>query len=121
MAIRFQLDHDNVYRVEISGLLGEKDFGALQESAAAEISKTGKIRLLIVLDHFVGWAPGKWRDLAFYIQHGADIERIAIVGDERWRGETLMFAGADLRQGAVAYFSPPYRQQAVTWLTQADV
>ena len=46
MAIRFQLDHDNVYRVEISGLPGGNEFGALQQSAAAEISKTGKVRLL---------------------------------------------------------------------------
>lgn len=120
MAIRFQLDHDNVYRVEISGLLGETDFGTLQQSAAAEIKKTGKIRLLIVLNHFTGWAPGNWHNLAFYIQHGADIERIAIVGDERWRSETLMFAGADLRKGAVEYFSPPYRREADTWLSKAD-
>ena len=40
MAIRFQLDPDSLYRVEISGLLGEKNFGAPQQSAAAEISKT---------------------------------------------------------------------------------
>jgi hypothetical protein len=120
MAIRFLLDHDNVYRVEVTGLLGEKEFGALQQSAAAEIRKAGKIRLLIVLDHFAGWAPGNWNSLAFYVQHGDDIERIAIVGDERWRSETMMFAGADLRQGAVMYFAPPYRREAVAWLAQGD-
>ena len=37
MAIRFAHDRDNVYRVEITGLLGEQDFGALQQSAAAGI------------------------------------------------------------------------------------
>jgi len=120
MAIRFLPDHDNVYRVEVTGLLGEKEFGALQQSAAAEIKKAGKIRLLIVLDHFAGWAPGNWNNLAFYIQHGADIERIAIVGDERWRSETMMFAGADLRQGSVMYFAPPYRREAVAWLAQVN-
>src|SRR5438477_7026134 len=120
MAIRFAHDRDNVYRVEITGLLGEQDFGALQQSAAAEIRKTGKIRLMIVLNHFAGWAPGNWHNLAFYIQHGADIERMAIVGEERWRSQTLMFAGADLRQGAVAYFSPPNGRDAAAWLTQAE-
>lgn len=120
MAIRFRHERDNMYRVEISGLLGEKDFEALQQSASAEIQKTGKIRLLIVLDRFAGWAPGKWHNLAFYIRHGADVERMAIVGEERWRTETLMFAGADLRKGAVAYFSPPNRREAATWLTQAE-
>ncbi len=120
MAIRFLRDRDNVYRVEVSGLLGDKEFAALQQSAAAEIEKAGKIRLLIVLDHFSGWAPGNWNDLAFYIQHGVDIERIAIVGDERWRSETMMFAGADLRQGGVMYFAPAYRREAAAWLTQGN-
>lgn len=120
MGVRFQHDHGNVYRVDITGLLGEKDFGTLQQSAEHEIQDKGKIRLLVVLNHFAGWAPGNWRDLAFYIRHGADIERIAIVGEERWRGETLMFAGADLRRGAVQYFSPAYRHEATAWLTQAD-
>ena len=116
MGVRLQYEHDNVYRVDVSGLLGEHDFSVLQQSAAAEIRKAGKIRLLVLLNHFTGWAPGQWRDLTFYITHGADIERIAIVGDERWRRETLMFAGADLRHGAVQFFSPPYRREADAWL-----
>ena len=32
-------------------------------------------------------------DLTFYVKHGEAIERIAIVGDEKWRTESLMFAG----------------------------
>ena len=119
MGVRFQHEQGNVYRADISGLLDDKDFGALQQSAEREIQKNRKIRLLVVLNHFAGWAPGNWHDLAFYIRRGADIERIAIVGDERWRGETLMFAGADLRRGAVQYFSPPYRHEATAWLMQA--
>jgi hypothetical protein len=117
MSVSLQHERDNVYRVDISGMLAERDFGALQQRAELEIRKTGKIRLLVVLSHFVGWAPGKWRDLTFYVRHGADVERIAIVGEERWRSETLMFAGADLRDGAVKYFSPPYRREAAKWLT----
>lgn len=120
MGVRLRHERDNIYRVDISGMLGEVDFGALQQAAAGEIQKTGKIRLLIVLNYFTGWAPGNWHDLSFYIRHGADIERIAIIGDERWRKETLMFAGADLRQSAVAYFAPPYRNEATTWLQQAE-
>jgi SpoIIAA-like len=116
MPITFGHERDNIYRVEISGTLGERDFSALQEAAAAEIDRTGKIRLLIVLSHFHGWAPGRWQHLTFYVKHGGDVERIAIIGDERWRTETLMFAGADVRQGSVAFFSPPYRSQAATWL-----
>jgi hypothetical protein len=120
MSASLRHEHDNVYRVEISGLLGEAEFGALEQTAAREIEGKGKIRLLVVLDRFSGWAPGNWQGLTFYIRHGADIERIAIVGDERWRDETLMFAGADLRQGEVMYFAPPYTREAAAWLTQVN-
>jgi hypothetical protein len=120
MGVSLQHEDGNVYRVDVSGMLGEQEFGALQQSAAAEIGKVGKIRLLVVLHHFTGWAPGKWQSLAFYVRHGADIERIAIVGDERWRSEMLMFAGADLRDGPVQYFSPPYRREAAGWLSQEE-
>jgi hypothetical protein len=39
------------------------------------------------------------------VAHGDSIDRIAIVGDERWKSETLMFASADLRRGPVEFFS----------------
>jgi hypothetical protein len=120
MAVTLRHEAENIYRVDISGLLKECDLTALQQSASAEITRTGKIRLLIVLTHFSGWGPGRWHDLSFYIRHDADIERIAIVGDERWRTETMMFAGADLRKSAVAYFSPPYRREAARWLSGTD-
>jgi hypothetical protein len=116
MSIRLRHERDNIYRVDISGTLGEREFAELQQTAAAEIQRTGKIRLLIVLSHFNGWAPGKWRNLTFYMRHGGDVERLAIIGDERWRAETLMFAGAELRQGSVAFFAPPYRSEAAVWL-----
>jgi hypothetical protein len=37
-----------------------------------------------------------------------------------WRSETMIFAGADLRQGAVMYFAPPYRREAAAWLALGD-
>jgi hypothetical protein len=116
MSISLRHERDNIYRVEISGTLGEREFAELQQAAEAEIQRAGTIRLLIVLSHFNGWAPGRWQNLTFYMKHGNDVERIAIIGDERWRAETLMFAGADLRQGSVAFFSPPYRSEAAVWL-----
>ena len=59
---------------------------------------------------------GNWNDMSFYVKHGDSIERIAIVGDERWRGEALMFAAADLRKGPVEFFSQPAVAEARAWL-----
>ena len=48
--------------------------------------------------------------------HGDAIERMAIVGDERWRGESLMFAAADLRKGPVEFFAAAAAADARRWL-----
>jgi hypothetical protein len=55
--------------------------------------------------------------LSFYLKYGDAIERIAIVGPERWRSETLMFAGADLRRAPVEFFVEGAIAEARAWLT----
>ena len=109
----------NAYRLEISGVLRERDFDAVRQHAAAEIQRIGRIRLLVVFERFEGWEKdANWRDLSFYVRHGDDIERIAIVGDERWRGESLMFAGADLRKAPVEFFRTSDAGRASAWLAE---
>ena len=110
--------HGNVYRVDIGGRLTEDEFRTLQRAAAEEIRRGGRIRLLFVLNNFEGWDNAAGRDLGFYIRHGSDVERIAIVGDERWRSEALMFAGAGLRKAPVAYFRTRDALQAASWLAE---
>jgi hypothetical protein len=107
----------NTWRLTISGVLRRRDFDVVEEAAADAITRGGPIRLLVVLDEFAGWEPGmSWRDMGFYIRHGDSIERIAIVGDETWRSEALMFAGADLRKAAVEYFRSSEMARAASWL-----
>lgn len=119
MAATLRHERDNVYRLEISGTLRKQDLDAVQRSAIAEIQRSGKIRLLILLKAFEGWEQdANWRDLGFYVRHGEDIERIALVGDERWRGEALMFTAADLRTAAVEFFPSKHTNEALIWLTE---
>ena len=57
------------------------------------MARLAPVRLLFVLDGFEGWeARDNWSDLTFYAKYSDCIDRIAIVGDERWRSEALMFA-----------------------------
>jgi hypothetical protein len=119
MPASFQRDTANIYRIEISGRLTAADFAVLQRSAGTEIERAGKIRLLVVMTGFEGWAPGgNWRDLGFYVRHAGNIERIAIIGDERWRSEALMFVGADLRQAPVSFFGTAEGGRAEQWLAR---
>lgn len=117
MPATLRRESGNTYRLDIDGVLWRRDLDAVEQAAADAIKRDGRIRLLVVLERFAGWEPGMgWRDMGFYIRHGDDIERIAIVGDETWRSEALMFAGADLRQAAVEYFPLPDMARATTWL-----
>ena len=50
------------------------------------------------------------------MSYGDAITRIAIVGDERWRSEMLMFAAADLRKAPVEFFSEGAITTARAWL-----
>jgi hypothetical protein len=111
-------ERDNIYRVVVRGTLRKGDLERSQDQLLGEMARTGPVRLLFVLDGFDGWESGTgWNDLSFYVTHGDRIERIAIVGPERWRSETLMFAGADLRKAPVEFFHENADADARTWLS----
>ena len=110
-------DGGNLFRIELSGMVRKTDFEACELALKAHIERLGAVKVLVVLDRFGGWHPAdRWGDLSFYVTHGENIQRMAIVGDERWRGEALMFAGADLRKAPVKFFPTPYATLAHTWL-----
>jgi hypothetical protein len=118
MPMTVRHERDNVYLVEVHGILRMQEFERCQGVLMEEMSRVGPVRLLFLLDAFDGWEPhDDWRDLTFYVKHGGKIERIAIVGDERWRSESLMFASADLRSAPVEFFSKDHVADARAWLS----
>ena len=118
MPMTVRHERENVYRVELQGLLRCSEFEDCQGVLRDEMRRVGPVRLLVVLDAFEGWEPDDdWRDLSFYVSHGDAIERIALVGDERWRSEALMMAIADLRTAPVEFFPPERLTGARDWLS----
>ena len=86
-----------------------------QRAAAKMIREVGEANALVLLDGFQGWEPtDDWGDVSFLAEHDSDIEKIAIVGQERWREEVLMFAGAGVRHSPVRYFNDS--DSARAWL-----
>ena len=118
MPIALLHERNNTYRMEISGLMLRADYGRTEAELTRVLETAGTVRLLCVLKGFEGWETGvDWSNLTFYVTHGDSIERIAIVGDERWRSLTLMFAGADLRRAAVEFFPGNAVAEARGWLS----
>jgi hypothetical protein len=117
--ITFTREDDAVYRLDVTGVMRKADFDRAQAALGREIDRVGAVRLLVVLDRFEGWAPqDDWSDLTFYATYGDAIARIAIVGEERWRGEMLMFSADELRKGPVKYFPGEAVALARTWLRE---
>jgi hypothetical protein len=119
MSISLQHERENLYRVEMSGKLRKQEFERCERELAAEMKRGGPVRLLFVLKDFEGWEnQAAWNDLTFYVKHGGQIERIAIVADEQWRNQALLFAAAGLRRAPVEFFSQDDLAQARTWLSE---
>jgi SpoIIAA-like len=118
MPIAMRHESESTYRLTFSGLLLTADMRQCEAALKSQLARVGGAKLLCVLDAFEGWEPhADWNDLTFYIQHGDAIERIAIVGDERWRSLALMFAAADLRRAPVEFFPEHDLEKARAWLS----
>jgi hypothetical protein len=108
-----------LYRLEISGTLQRAELDPWERTLVDAVSRDGRIRLLVIVKQFTGWAAGDgWNDLSFYAEHGDHIERIAIVADARWQDALMLFANADLRRGEVRFFVPGGMSQARAWLAE---
>ncbi len=120
MPVTLQREAADIFRLDVSGVLRKSDLDRAQELLVAEMRRgaTAAPRLLVVLQGFEGWESNpRWDDLTFFISHGDAIAKIALVGDERWRDEALMFAAADIRKAPVKFFAPAALDEARAWLT----
>ena len=54
--------------------------------------------------------------MSFFFRHDRDIEKIAVVGDPRWRDEMQVFLFADYRQAEARFFAETEMEPARAWL-----
>jgi hypothetical protein len=120
MSAKLQLEDNDIMRVTIAGTLCKTELEEIQGDFTRELLEAGTNKVLIVLDKFEGWEAGAdWGDSDFYFTHGDSIRKIGIVGDEKWRAEALIFAGAGVREASVRFFPTEEIDEAHTWLSQA--
>lgn len=111
-------DASGLLSVRVSAQLSEAELAGLQAAAAAAIARHGDIRVLVHATQFGGWAQGGlWNDFSLQEENDRHVKRMAIVGDERWRDEALLFTSAGLRPFPIRYFTPGELPAARSWLT----
>ena len=104
-------------QVKIRGVLTKADHERIMQVAKEAIAREGKIRALIVAEGFEGWErSGDWGDVSFMMQEGQQIEKMAIVGDEKWRDDALAFTAKGFRPTAIEFFAASRMNEARTWL-----
>ncbi len=112
------IDADSkVLRARLSGLLTGSDRAQIEDNAKRAIARFGSVRCLLVLDDFGGWQrDGDWGDLSFQAENDAGIERIAVVGEEKWREDVLAFMAAPLRSIDIRFFDAAEAAVAEEWV-----
>lgn len=104
-------------QIRIRGLLKKADYDRIIQIAKQAIAREGKIRALAILEGFEGWERHEeWGDVSFMIGQGQHIEKMAIVGDEKWRDDALAFTAKGFRPTAIEFFGPSRLNEARIWL-----
>ena len=111
-----RIDGGVVY-IRITGIMKPTDQQSIQNAGRNLIDQGVKPRLLVTLDAFQGWEKGvDWGDVSFMIAHGNDIDKIALVGDERWKDDAFAFVGKGLRSTQIEFFSTSALKEAESWI-----
>ena len=105
-------------QIKIRGLLQKADHERVIQIAKEAIAREGKIRALIIAEGFEGWGRHEeWGDVSFMMAEGQHIEKMAIVGDEKWRDDVLAFTAKGFRPTAIEFFPASRLHEARTWLS----
>jgi hypothetical protein len=117
MSIEIVDTSNNVLTFRVTGLLKQPELAAVQKEAGAVIQKLGKVRLLVLTEKFEGWERGgNWGDLSFSSKYDPVIEKMAVVGEQKWEDLALMFTSKGIRRVEIEYFLPSEEAQARAWL-----
>lgn len=120
MAITAHSIGDHVYQIRLTGVLTWGEFQAFRNQLqTAQVFVGGPVRLLVQLEEFAGWEPAQtWTDVSFFFEHDQHIEKIAVVGDERWHDPMSLFLFADYRHAATRFFAATEFAAARAWVLE---
>jgi hypothetical protein len=105
--------------VHVSGKLVKEDYEHFVPEFERLVRQHGKLRLLFDMTGFHGWeASAAWEDFKFGIEHFADIERLAMVGEKKWQQGMAIFC-KPFTKAAVRYFEHADATAAREWLDEA--
>lgn len=117
MSVEFEIENNDVAVFRISGELKKLNFEDAQRKCEELIKKVGQIKILVITENFEGWEKAEgWGDWSFADRNDSHIDKIAIVGDEKWRDLVFAFTGKGFRPVDIEYFDLGQETNARDWL-----
>ena len=111
-----EIDDGRILEVRVTGKLAHEDYQRFVPEFDRLVKRHGKIRLLFEMSDFHGWElQAAWDDFKLGVKHFADIERIAMVGDEKWQEWMARFC-RPFTMAKVRYFPSDAIDEARNWL-----
>jgi hypothetical protein len=105
-----------VLEVELTGKLTADDYQQFVPVVERLIRQHGKIRMLVNMHDFHGWSSGAlWQDIKFDLKHFSDIERVAMIGENKWQHGMAVFC-KPFTAAEVRYFDRSAIDEAQAWL-----
>ncbi|GAB6139461.1 hypothetical protein JCM14076_01900 [Methylosoma difficile] len=118
MALTIQFEENNLFVVRSSGVLDRPDADAIKKEVVSFMKRHGRaIGLIIIEDGFLNVSKfASWDDDEDdeYIQKHLD--RLAIVGDLRWRDSALLFFLNGFVPFSIEFFKTDQEAFARAWL-----
>jgi hypothetical protein len=117
MSIRLEEEHGGaMLTVYVSGKLVKADYETFVPEFERLLRAHGRLRLLFDMAEFHGWeAAALWEDVKFDVKHFADIERIAMIGQNEWQKGMALFC-KPFTTAKIRYFDRADADVARTWL-----
>jgi len=117
MSVSFTRESEDLFVVSVEGVLTFNDQKEVEIRVSTEIDRGRKVKLLVLTENFSGWSKeGDWGDLTFIHEYDPYIEKIAVVANEKWQDQILMFVGAGMRAAQVMFFPMGEEKKARDWL-----
>lgn len=119
MPIRFEeVNGGKLLVLHATGKLTKADYEPLAPELEELVRRHGKISLLFDTIDFHGWdANAAWEDFKLAMEHFADIERVAIVGDRKWQRAMVAFCKL-FAKATVRYYDHADAAAARLWLSE---
>jgi hypothetical protein len=117
MSVEILSTTGGILAARLTGKLTRAELAVWQNAVVGLIQEQGKVRLLVIAENFEGWEKGgDWGDISFQMDHDPHIEKMAIVGEQKWAELALIFTGKGLRDFPIEYFPPTDLAKAQAWL-----